>query len=243
VLLFARMMLLPSRSAPPGPPALSHPVGDEPGFSPCPASEGGLLTGYGWDEYFEEASGGSGSEGRIPGRVSAEHRGEYSVITASGELRAEIAGRLRLGIQRGEEDRPAVGDWVLLSASPDADRAIIHLVLPRRTKLSRKAAGREDVEQVIAANVDVVFIVSSLDHDLNERRLERYLSVVGESGARPVVVLTKTDLCNDWDQAQRLVQRVAPGVEVHAVSALTGEGLVALEGVLAPGLTVALVGS
>lgn len=237
------MTVSASRSAPSGLAAPAPSQGVRASDSSNCSDPRGLLSLYGWKSQLEKASEKLGGEGRIPGRVSAEHRGEYSVVTAEGELRAEIAGRLRLGIQRGNGERPAVGDWVMLTNSAEADRGIIHVVLPRWTKLSRKAAGREDVEQVIAANVDVVFIVSSLDHDLNQRRLERYLSVVGESGARPVIVLTKTDLCPDLAKAREMVQRVAPGVLVHAVNPLTGEGMEELAALLVPGLTVALVGS
>jgi ribosome biogenesis GTPase len=181
---------------------------------------------------------------RLPGRVVAEHRGEYSVLTELGEKRAEVSGRLRLGIRKGERERPAVGDWVALDCPPGAENAIIHAVLHRTTKLSRKAAGREDLEQVIAANIDAVFLISSLDHDLNPRRIERYLAVIWESGAQPVVVLTKSDLCPQGvTEAVEMVTRLAPGVPVHALSPLTGEGVAQLDQYLGSGRTVALVGS
>jgi ribosome biogenesis GTPase / thiamine phosphate phosphatase len=236
-------MISPSRSTPPDPATPSGDEGARPDGRPGAEAGAALLRRFGWDDDLEQYRQEACRPDDVPGRVTAEHRGEYSVLTPYGEMRGEIAGRLRLGVQRGEDLRPAVGDWVLLTALPDADRVIIHCVLPRRTKLSRKAAGREDVEQVIAANIDLVFVVSSLDHDLNKRRLERYLSVVGESGARPAVVLTKTDLCGDVRAARHLVERVAPGAEVHAVSAVTGEGMDELAGILSPGLTVALIGS
>lgn len=201
------------------------------------------LERYGWDPALL-AAGPLLERGRRPGRVVAEHRGEYSVVTEEGERRAEVSGRLRLAIRQGERERPAVGDWVALDLPSDADQAIIHAVLPRRSKLSRKAAGREDIEQVIAANVDAVFLVSSLDHDLNARRIERYLAVIWESGAKPVVVLTKSDLCPQRvNDAVDMVRHQAPGVPVFALSALTGEGVEQLDAYLAAGLTVALVGS
>lgn len=201
------------------------------------------LSAYGWNGELGDCWESLDQPGRQPGRVTAEHRGEYSVITPGEEVRAEVSGRLRLEIRRGDAERPAVGDWVSVELLEGSERGILHGVLPRATKLSRKAAGREDVEQVIAANVDLVFVVTSLDHDLSPRRLERYLAVIWESRARPVVILTKADLCPDVPAAIEEVRRVAPGVPVHAVSALSGDGMGELEQYLRQGETLALIGS
>lgn len=175
------------------------------------------------------------------GRVSAEHKQSYVVWAENGEYLAQVAGRLRHGAQ-GRGDFPAVGDWVLLSV-PSLDQAIIHEVLPRKSKFSRKVAGDTTEEQVIAANVDTVFIVCGLNRDFNLRRIERYLTLAWDSGARPVIVLSKSDLCVDTAGPVAAVEAVAPGVSVHAVSCVSGEGVDELVGYLGEGRTVALIGS
>jgi ribosome biogenesis GTPase len=168
----------------------------------------------------------------LPGRVAVQHRGEYVVLTELGELRARLPGRLlHSGVAA------AVGDWVALEEST------IVRVLPRRTALVRQAAGRETQAQVLAANVDVAFVVTSLGPDLEPRRLERYLTLVWESGATPVIVLTKADLHPDAAEQALAVEAVAIGVPVHVVSAVTGEGCDELEQYLQPGATVVLLGS
>jgi ribosome biogenesis GTPase / thiamine phosphate phosphatase len=180
--------------------------------------------------------------GLAPGRVAVEHRGVLVLLNGEGEVRAGIPGRLR---HRAASplDLPAVGDWVAYRRGAQGDRAIIEAVLPRRTAFVRKTAGFESVEQVIAANVDVVFCVTSPVDDLNARRLERYLTLAWESGAEPVVVLTKADLCVNVEAAVADVSDVTFGVPVHVVSAVTGEGVDGLEAHLEGGRTAALVGS
>ncbi len=140
-------------------------------------------------------------------------------------------------------DLPAVGDWVAFGRHAQGERATIEAVLPRRTAFVRKAAGFETVEQVVAANVDVVFVVTSLVDDLNPRRLERYLALAWESGAEPVVVLTKADLCEEHRGGRRALGGVTFGVPAHIVSAVTGEGIDELIAHLAGGRTATLVGS
>ena len=154
--------------------------------------------GYGadLDEAFEQYA----TAGLVPGRVAVQHRGAYDVYTERGEVRASVPGRLFYESESAL-DLPAVGDWVALEVAGDGT-AIAHAVLPRRTAFVRIAASaqhRASEEQVVAANVDVVFLVSGLVDDLNLRRLERYLVLAWESGAQPVVVLTKSDLCADVD--------------------------------------------
>jgi ribosome biogenesis GTPase len=180
--------------------------------------------------------------GLAPGRVAVEHRGALVLLTGEGEIWAGIPGRMR---HRAASpiDLPAVGDWVAYRRGGENDRAVIEAVLPRRTAFVRKTAGLESVEQVIAANVDVVFCVTSLVDDLNARRLERYLTMAWESGAEPVVVLTKADLCTKVDAAVAHVSGVTFGVPVHVVSAVTGEGVDDLQAHLAGGRTATLVGS
>ena len=143
-------------------------------------------------------------------------------------------------------DLPCVGDWVMARAprgNAGEGTALIHFVIARRTKFSRKQAGEKTAEQVVAANIDTVFLVQSLNRDLNPRRLERYLTLLWESGAEPVVVLSKADLCADVESLMEAVERAAMGAAVHVTSAFSPGGLDALSPYLTPGRTVALVGS
>lgn len=198
------------------------------------------LDALGWDDRFEEAFSTYGDDGLAPARVTAEHRGGYVVRGEAGELRAVARGRVRdRALLAG--GLPAVGDWVAVRPQP-AGRAVIEAVLHRRTSVVRKTAGLEADEQVLVANVDTLFLVSDLDRDLNPRRLERYLALAYESGAEPVVVLTKLDLCADPGLVVE-AESVAIGVPVLVVSNVTGEGLDELEPFLRPGRTVALIGS
>lgn len=178
----------------------------------------------------------------VPGRVAIEHRRGYTVLVPGAELEAEIPGKMRKEANLSSE-LPAVGDWVALRRLPGEDRAIIEKVLPRRSKFSRKVAGFDVDEQVVAANVDTVFLVSALDQDLNLRRIERYLTLAWDSGAQPVVVLTKSDLHDNAAQAVADVAEIAPGASVHAVSNKTGDGLDDLETYLEGVPTIALMGS
>ena len=174
-------------------------------------------------------------------RIVAQHRDQYRITTPSGERNAVLAGRLRHQAQRAL-DLPAVGDVVDVRL-PDDGPALIESIHPRRTVFVRRAAGDRPDDQVIAANIDVVFVVVGLDHDFNVRRVERYLAAVWESGARPVIVLNKSDVCDDVHAKLDEVGRVAIGVDVLAVSALAAEGLEALQPYLKEGLTAGVVGS
>ena len=192
------------------------------------------LNDLGWDDGFGAAL--EPHENCIPARVAAQHRGAYDVLTESGEVRVHLSGRLRHEAASGAE-LPAVGDWVALREET------IHAVLPRRSAFARKVALASTEAQVLAANLDTVFVVSALDGDLNLRRLERYLTLAWESGASPVLVLTKADLCADPGAALLEVEQVALGVPTHAISNVTGVGLDELAPYLAPARTVALLGS
>jgi ribosome biogenesis GTPase / thiamine phosphate phosphatase len=193
------------------------------------------LNDLGWDEGFA-ASFEPHKDECEPARVAAQHRGGYDVLTEAGERRVRLTGRLRHEAASAAE-LPAVGDWVVLRDDT------IHAVLPRRSAFSRKAAWSTTEEQVLAANLDAVFVVSALNGDLNLRRLERYLTLAWESGATPVLVLTKADLCDDVGAALLGVEQVALGVATHAVSNLSGAGLDELTPYLGPARTVALLGS
>jgi ribosome biogenesis GTPase len=199
------------------------------------------LEELGWDESFEQHWIEYGSRG-IRARVVAEHRGAYVLATSDGDRTAGLAGRLRHAAG-GRGDLPAVGDWVAALPLPGEERAIVQTVLPRRTKFSRKAAWTETREQIVAANVNVVFVVQALNGDLNLRRLERYLALVWESGATPVVVLNKSDLCPDVELAVWDVEAVAFGVPVIVSSGTTGEGIDALRPHFQPNRTGVLLGS
>lgn len=199
------------------------------------------LTVLGWDDDHAEACRPHARAGRIPGRVAQQHRSAWDVLTVEGQIRCDLAGRLRDGL--APHDRPVVGDWVAVAARPHEGAGTIQAVLPRRTAFARKTAGQASEAQVVAANIDVVFIVSSLNEDLNPRRLERYLTLAWESGARPVIVLTKSDLCDDVPAVVAEVESIAFGVNVLAVTTLTGTGTAEVRGHLAPGVTAALLGS
>ena len=199
-----------------------------------------VLETLGWAPSLDAQFEPHRQKGLIPGRVAAQHRGGYVLYTEEGETPAELAGELRHAAL-GLGELPAVGDWV--AARPARDLATIHAVLPRRTGFSRKVAGDRTAEQVLAANIDAVFLVSGLDGDFNQQRLERYLTMAWESGAQPVVVLSKADLCAAVELRVAEVEAVAIGVPVHPVNALGGEGVDQLEGYFAGNRTVALLGS
>jgi ribosome biogenesis GTPase / thiamine phosphate phosphatase len=195
------------------------------------------LEALGWDAATASAFEQLEEDNLFPARVAAQHRGEYVLFCEDAEVRAKAAGRLVYDREVGGE-LPAVGDWV--GVRPPAT---IMSILPRRSAFVRKNAGNDSVDQVLASNVDTAFLLAGLDDDFSLRRLERYLTTAWESGAQPVVVLTKTDLCADVDAAVLQVESVAIAVPVHPVSNLSGEGLELLEPYLRPGSTAVLLGS
>jgi ribosome biogenesis GTPase len=197
------------------------------------------LAALGWTDELEAAMTIHSGRGFEPARVVAEHRGGYVVRGVRDERLAHARGRLRDHEMVG--GMPAVGDWVAVCDAPGG-RAAIEAVLPRRTRISRKTPWLKAEEHTLAANVDTVFLVAGLDGDLNARRLERYLVTAWESGASPVVVLTKLDVCTDPDPIAA-ADSTAIGVPVVAVSGLTGQGLDALREHLLPAGTVVLLGS
>jgi ribosome biogenesis GTPase / thiamine phosphate phosphatase len=198
------------------------------------------LESLGWDADRASELEGLEQPNVIPGRVAQQHRGAYVVWTERGEVRAEAAGTLLYQRDVGGVV-PCVGDWVALRVQ--GDRGTIRAVLARGSAIARKSADRNSVDQVLAANVDVTFLLSGLDDDFSLRRLERYLTTAWESGAEPVVVLTKSDLGADVAAAVVAAESVAIGVAVHPVSNVTGEGLEAVESHLRPGRTAVLLGS
>src|SRR3954471_1643666 len=199
------------------------------------------LAELGWGEHFATAFAAHEALGRQPGRVVAEDRGLYLIASRGGEVRAAVSGRFRFDAGTDPAAFPAVGDWVALDVREDG--GTIHALLPRRTAFSRLAAGLETYQQVVGANVDVVFVVTSLNRDFNVRRLERYVAAVWESGARPIVILSKADLADDLDGQRLAAESSAPGVPIIVESAIDGTGIEEARAHLAPGRTVAVVGS
>lgn len=203
------------------------------------------LEALGYSPFFAGEFAPFAVEGFRPARVAAEHKHIYRLYAELGEFLAEVAGKVRYQAS-GRQDFPAVGDWVAASLRPRERKATIHGILPRKSKFSRKVAGRNTEEQILAANIDTVFLVNGLDHDFSLRRIERYLIMAWESGAYPVVLLNKADLCDHTrplGAAIAEVESVAPGVPVHAISCLRQVGMQALGRYLAKGQTVALLGS
>ncbi len=198
------------------------------------------LSALGWNSYFQEHWESIVQPGWEPVRVAEQQKESYRVVGETGEITAEVSGRFR-HTAHDMSAFPAVGDWAAVSSH--GGRGLIRAVLPRRTKLSRKAAGLRTDEQVLVANVDAVLAVTSLNQDLSARRMERYLSAIWESGAQPVLVLNKADLCPNPREAAAEIAAVAPGVNIHVVSAATGEGFDDLGSYIGPGNTVVLVGS
>jgi ribosome biogenesis GTPase / thiamine phosphate phosphatase len=197
---------------------------------------------YGWDEFFAAHFHDFAERGYTAGRVTLEYNQFYRVYTVQGEILAEIAGRLKHDVE-SRAGLPAVGDWVALRVVDSGNKAVIHAVLPRRTKFMRKAKGSRTKEQVVGANIDTLFLVTSLNQDFNARRIERYMTVAWESGASPIIVLTKTDLCDNVEAKIAELEIVAAGVPIHAICAINGEGVEGLAQYFSEGKTIALVGT
>ncbi|HUZ82446.1 MAG TPA: ribosome small subunit-dependent GTPase A [Gaiellaceae bacterium] len=199
-----------------------------------PATES-LLQRLGWDDGWEAAFAGHRAAGLAPARVAIQHRGAYDLATEEGEVRASAATRFVR-----DDDLPGVGDWVGL----DRGSGLIEALLPRRTSISRKEVMQATREQILAANVDVAFLVQALPLDFNVRRLERYLAMAWESGAQPVVLLTKTDLVDDVTPYLAEVEAVTlAACPVEAVSAKTGAGIETLRRFFDGNRTAVLLGS
>jgi len=198
---------------------------------------------YGWNSFFENQLIGLANIDAKAGRIVADYGQKLRIISAAGEVFLDRP-------VNKPEMQLAVGDWVVLeymgsndSHSSNTSTLCVKNVLKRKTKFSRAAAGPELKEQIVGANVDTVFLIQSLNRDFNMRRLERYLIAAWESGAVPVIVLTKADCCDDVADKMAIVYSTAPGVEVHAISCITGEGLEEIRKFILPGKTVALLGS
>lgn len=208
------------------------------------------LYSLGWNSHFDQLFNEHRDAGLIPARVAQEHKQLYTLYGEAGEVKARVTGRfLHRVVDRAE--LPTVGDWVAAQTTGDGEELIIHAVLPRRTSFSRKAVmaggpkygeGRIE-EQVLAANIDTVFLVTGLDNNFNLRRIERYLAVGWDSGARPVIVLNKADICEDTEARAGAVEAIAAGLPVHAVSAAGETGVEVLQQYIKKGETAVLLGS
>ncbi len=199
----------------------------------------GILEDYGLREFgnFPEPEGG------FYGRIISQSQGLYRAISDEGELICEVSGKIRYEALEAE-DFPAVGDFVVLDRNTsEHGHGIISKILPRKSTFIRNASGSLNRAQVVAANIDYVFICTSLNHDFNVKRLERYITLTWNSGAVPVVVLTKADLCEDIDSKISAVESVALGVEILLTSSVDEDGLEEIEPFLIPGRTIALMGS
>ncbi len=200
------------------------------------------LSTLGFAPFFAEQIAPEDLSSLTLARVMTEHRGAWEVAGPSGAWRATLAGHLRE--DEDETHFPGVGDWVLLRGSPLAGaQAVIERVLRRRTVFTRGAAGKRTRAQVIAANIDAVFIVCGLDDDFSVSRIERYLARIGASGAEPVLVLNKSDVCLDLQRCLAEVAERCPSVVTHVISARGRDGLEPLRSHLLPGKTIAFVGS
>ena len=200
------------------------------------------LDSLGWDEVWQASFLEYAERGYKPARVAEHSVALYQLHSTAGITPAQIAGRLRHQAAN-TCDLPVVGDWVAMTPALGDGRSIIHAVLPRRSKFGRKAPGKNTQEQLIATNIDTVFLVTSLNQDLNLRRLERYLVLAWEGGASPVILLSKSDLCPDPAARLLSVQSVAAGAPIHVVSASEHSGLDSLNRYLRKGQTIALLGS
>ena len=205
--------------------------------SGCSGTHPYILQQLGWTKEHKEAfSKYSGPY--VPGRVACRQKTVWEVFIAGGSVTAGISGALRK-LSRF----PAVGDFVVLLHKPESGVSTIVDILPQRTRFTRGTSGREGTEQIIAANVDIVFIVTAAGHDLNARRIERYLAIAHASGARPVIVINKSDLAHDPDELTEEIIPVSAGIPVIPVSAMSGDGIENLDPFLTPGTTIVLIGS
>jgi ribosome biogenesis GTPase / thiamine phosphate phosphatase len=200
------------------------------------------LESLGWNSAFDTSFQPLREKGFEPGRVAVEDKHRYVVITARGELSGQIAGKL-LHQAGHQADLPKVGDWVAVAPVPNENKAVIHQVMPRKTKLSRKVPGREMEEQLLVTNIEIAFIVQGLDRPIRPGLLQRLLVMVHESKVQPVVVLNKADLCEDILSKVAAAEHAVGDTPVIAVSARTGQAMDSLTQLIRPGETVVFIGA
>ena len=200
------------------------------------------LEKYGWEEFFRKDFEQYSKNNYTAGRVAIENKSNFNLYTVHGELTGEISGRFHYNA-KATSDYPAVGDWVVIRIIPGESKAIIEHVLRRKNKFSRKAAGDTTDEQIIAANADLIFIVTSLNQDINLRRIERYLTLASENNAVPVLILSKSDVCENEEEKISEVSSIAAGIDIHSISAKENIGIEELKKYFSDNRTVAVVGS
>ncbi len=200
------------------------------------------LEHIGWNAFFENHFSSFDRSQFTVGRIALEHKDGYELYAECGLVWGEITGKLRFKAEN-RSDLPAVGDWVVIELRPEQQEATIHAVLPRQTAFSRKAAGTETEEQIVASNVDFVFLVTAADADFNLRRMERYVTLARESGAQPIIILNKSDVCDDLTEKVHALENAAPQVPVIFLSAAYDKDLSALTRHLKPHCTYAFLGS
>ncbi|GLX69598.1 ribosome small subunit-dependent GTPase A [Paenibacillus glycanilyticus] len=199
---------------------------------------------YGWNTDWNNKMEQMPTSSRplVPARVIAQHSHSYQIMTPGGEHTATVTGKYEYNATL-KSDFPAVGDWVMAEKLPGETRSVIHYLLPRQSAMVRKAAGSAVDDQIVGANMDFLFITNALNQDFNVRKMERYLIAAWESGAAPVILLTKADLCEDPEAFAARMENAAPGVPVHLISALQDQGKEQLLPYLQPGKTIAVTGS
>ncbi len=200
------------------------------------------LNKYGWNDFFEASFSEYADKGVTVARIAVEHRNYYELYSAQGDITADKSRKLFYNSENNI-DLPAVGDWVVIRPIPNEKKAVIEAVLPRKTKFSRKKAGATTEEQVVAANIDTAFIISSLNQDLNPRRIERYLTLAWDNDVMPVIVLSKADLCDNPDEIKAEAELISFGTATHTISALNNIGLNELKQYFEGNKTVAVIGS
>ncbi|EDX83395.1 conserved hypothetical protein [Synechococcus sp. PCC 7335] len=200
------------------------------------------LKNLGWSESFAHSFAPYAKQGYCVGRVAVAHRSQYQLYTERGDCSATLTGKFRHQAEKSE-DFPAVGDWVVIHLETATHQALIQAILPRQGQFSRQAAGTKNEAQIIAANINTLFLMSGLDHDFNLRRIERYLVMAWQSGATPTIILNKADLCEDLEDKIVAVGKIAIAAPILTLSALYQNNLEALTPYLQPGKTIALLGS
>lgn len=196
---------------------------------------------YGWNEQLENQFKTYYEKDLVPARVLVEHRGLYKVITEQGQVEGINSGKLYY--EKDKESLPTVGDWVAVSPVHGENKVVIQDILPRRSRFVRKIAGPTIEGQVVAANFDYVLIVSSLNNNFNLKRIERYLTVAWDSGAEPVILLSKADLCEDTNERLLDVESIALGVSTYAISSVEGTGIDDIKDYFSEGKTSVVLGS
>ena len=201
------------------------------------------LSQLGWNDYFQSQFDQIDNNHSLsPARIVRENRGQYIVSKGETETVAQLTGSFRAQ-SFDSRDLPTVGDWVCIEYRPEQSVQMIHGLLLRKSLIERQAAGAESKSQLIAANVDTLFLVSGLDADFNPRRIQRYLTIASNSGANPVIILNKADLCLDLPSILNAVAQVAPNIPIHPVSAIEDSQLECIRQYTQAGETIALLGS